>query len=254
LTYGDGLSKPLRKSPGIHAGGASPLELSRVPDKEHLRWGIHESRTFALPMVGGCHALPACTAASPRADRTRPRRSSVSTNCTRRSTPLRYLQLIAEAHGFPAVNDRDCLPVHVEEWLAEHPERTSDWTRSQAINSVMRPFNWAAKQRLIPANPFRGVEKTQGQPRRPMSDAEFCLVLKSTGRKQTFTVTQAKKKLYPSDLKRRQRPSSGARLPSSNTPGGVYPERAGSASRPPRSGRYSIEHTDGIPQSELRSL
>src|SRR3954468_20111603 len=32
----------------------------------------------------------------------------------------RYLQLFAEAHGWRKVNDRDCLPVHVEEWLAEH--------------------------------------------------------------------------------------------------------------------------------------
>src|SRR5205807_1441282 len=85
----------------------------------------------------------------------------------------RYLQQFAEAHGFRWVNDRDCLPVHVEEWLAAHPEWKSDWTTSQITSIVMRPFNWAAKKRLIPANPFRGVEKPQGQPRRPVTDAEF---------------------------------------------------------------------------------
>src|SRR4051812_42010043 len=30
----------------------------------------------------------------------------------------RYLQQFAEAHGFRKVNHKDCLPVHVEEWLA----------------------------------------------------------------------------------------------------------------------------------------
>jgi hypothetical protein len=31
---------------------------------------------------------------------------------------LSSLQLFAEAHRFRKVNDRDCLPVHVEEWIA----------------------------------------------------------------------------------------------------------------------------------------
>src|SRR5207244_436632 len=34
--------------------------------------------------------------------------------------------------------------------------------RAQAVSVVMRPFNWAAKKRLSPSNPFRGVEKAQG--------------------------------------------------------------------------------------------
>src|SRR5205823_3635991 len=125
----------------------------------------------------------------------------------------RYLQSFAEANGWRAVNDRDCLPVHVEEWLADHPEWKSDWTRSQAVNIVLRPFNWAAKQRLVPANPFRGVEKTQGQPRRPMTDGEFqkLLVAAAAGRRR-FKATATKKKMYPSDYKRRQRPSASARF------------------------------------------
>src|SRR5262245_2302027 len=53
----------------------------------------------------------------------------------------RYLQLFAEAHGFRKVNDRDCLPIHLEEWVAEHPRWQSAWTRAQVISIVMRPFN-----------------------------------------------------------------------------------------------------------------
>ncbi len=37
----------------------------------------------------------------------------------------------------------------------------------------MRPFYWAAKQRLITENPFKGVDFGEGMPRRPITDAEF---------------------------------------------------------------------------------
>jgi len=121
----------------------------------------------------------------------------------------RYLQLFAEAHGFRKVNDRDCLPVHVEEWLAEHAEWQSDWTKAQVVSIVMRPFNWAAQKRLIPSNPFRGVEKTQGQPRRPLTEAEFRKLLRHA------TVWKKRKrtqKIYPCERKRRLKPSAGARF------------------------------------------
>src|SRR5262249_37269513 len=90
----------------------------------------------------------------------------------------RYPHLFAEAHGFRPVTDRDCLPVHVEEWLAAHPAWRSDWTRSQVLQIVMRPFNWAVRQRLIPSNPFRGVERPRGEPRRPLTDGEFQALLR----------------------------------------------------------------------------
>ena len=38
-----------------------------------------------------------------------------------------------------------------------HPEWASDWTKNHVVAVVHRPFNWASKQRLIAANPFRGV-------------------------------------------------------------------------------------------------
>lgn len=45
---------------------------------------------------------------------------------------------------------------------------------------VQRPFNWAVRQGLILAKPFRGVTHRQGGPRRPMSDEEFQSLLRST--------------------------------------------------------------------------
>lgn len=120
-----------------------------------------------------------------------------------------YLQRFAEAHGFRKVTDKDCLPVHLEQWVNDHPEWKSDWTVSQVLNIVQRPFNWAVKKRLILANPFRGVERRTGQPRRPLTDKEFQSLLRSTS---VWLTRQRSKKLYPCDARRRQRPSAGARF------------------------------------------
>ncbi len=84
-----------------------------------------------------------------------------------------YWQLFAEEHGFRTVNDRECLPFHLTSWLDKHPEWVSDWTKHHAVSTVQAPFNWAARQRLITANPFRGVTHGAGAPRRPMTDQEF---------------------------------------------------------------------------------
>jgi integrase len=126
-----------------------------------------------------------------------------------------YLQLFAEAHGWRKVNDRDCLPVHVEEWLAEHPPWKSDWTKEHIVAIILRPFNWAAKKRIIPANPFRGVEKTQGQPRRPLTDVEFQMLLRHASvwkKKRMVGRFASGRKVCPSDRKKRLRPSAAARF------------------------------------------
>jgi integrase len=96
----------------------------------------------------------------------------------------RYFQSFAEAHGFRVVNDRECLPYHLTAWIDSRTEWASDWTKNHAVSIIHRPFNWAAKQRLIPANPFRGVTHRPGSPRRPMTDDEFDrLVAAAQGRK-----------------------------------------------------------------------
>jgi integrase len=122
------------------------------------------------------------------------------------------LQAFAEAHGFRTVNDRDCLPFHLTSWLDAHPEWGSDWTKAHVVAVIQRPFNWAAKQRLIACNPFRGVSHRPGEPRRPLTDAEFRGLLKAAERKRKFRPSPGKKKLYPSDRRRRMRPSPGARF------------------------------------------
>lgn len=89
----------------------------------------------------------------------------------------KLLQDFAEVHGFRRVNDRSCLPFHLTSWIDNHADWKSDWTIATAIKVIHRPFNWAAKQRLIAANPYRGVTHRNGEPRRPMTDREFEMLL-----------------------------------------------------------------------------
>src|SRR5262249_20743842 len=71
----------------------------------------------------------------------------------------------------------------------------SSWTKAHVIAVVQRPFNWAAKQRLIPANPFRGVSHRAGEPRRPMTDDEFDRLVVAAKVRRTKT----KKSVHPGD-------------------------------------------------------
>ncbi len=118
-----------------------------------------------------------------------------------------YLQAFAEAHGWRKI--ASCLPFHLTSWLDGNPQWASDWTVASVITKVQRPFNWAVKQGLIAVNPFRGVTHQVGQPRRPLTDAEFQALMRSTS---TWIKRQRAKKTYPCDRKRRQRPSAGARF------------------------------------------
>jgi integrase len=86
------------------------------------------------------------------------------------------LQRFAEAHGFRAA--ADCKPFHLTGWLDANPQWASDWTISHVVAVVKRPFDWAAQQGLIPANPFKHVNHRPGAPRRPITDAEFQAMLR----------------------------------------------------------------------------
>ena len=64
---------------------------------------------------------------------------------------------------------RDITAFHVDRWLEEHPDWSSN-TRATYIAHIMAAFNWAAEphRRLIPANPLAGFKK----PRRRSRGAE----------------------------------------------------------------------------------
>jgi len=86
------------------------------------------------------------------------------------------LQRFAEAHGFRLV--ADCRPIHLTRWLDDNTRWKSDWTLSNVVATVKRPFDWAVKQGLIPSSPFRHVNHRPGAPRRPVTDAEFQALLR----------------------------------------------------------------------------
>lgn len=113
----------------------------------------------------------------------------------------RYLQLFAEAHGFRLV--KECLPIHLTQWLDGKTEWVSAWTRATVVKIVHRAFNWAARQRLIPANPFFGVTQRPGEARRPMTDEEFGKLVRATVR----GLPKGHKRRNP-----RKRPTAGTRF------------------------------------------
>jgi integrase len=86
------------------------------------------------------------------------------------------LQRFAEAHGFRLI--ADCRPIHLTRWLDDNTQWKSDWTLSTVVATVKRPFDWAVKQELLPANPFKHVNHRPGAPRRPITDAEFQALLR----------------------------------------------------------------------------
>lgn len=98
---------------------------------------------------------------------------------TTKKTRWPYLQSFAEAHGWRSTGD--ARPDHMQDWLDQHPEWESDWTKHTALFSVQVAFNWAYKCRIIKENPFRGVSHRAGPPRRSMTEQEFRAILRVTG-------------------------------------------------------------------------
>jgi len=72
-----------------------------------------------------------------------------------------------------------------------------------------------AKQRLVAANPFRGITHRTGEPRRPMTDDEFHALLKAANagrRKPAEDRYPNGRKVCPSDLRKRARVTAGERF------------------------------------------
>jgi integrase len=71
----------------------------------------------------------------------------------------------------------DLNPAHVTNWLATHKGWNST-TKRNAITALQRGFNWAVKNRGLPRNPIRGMEKPEAKRRTTtMTAEEFDVVL-----------------------------------------------------------------------------
>lgn len=97
-----------------------------------------------------------------------------------------YLQSFAEFCGWKTISS--CSEDDMEAWLEAHSEWASAWTTSSAVRNVQVAFNWAVKKKvnrtpLIRENPFTGVTRRPGLPRRDMKPKEFQTLLRvSAGR------------------------------------------------------------------------
>ena len=70
--------------------------------------------------------------------------------------------------------------VDLADWLKRQRRWKSQWTQRMAVQIVQRPFNWAVHMRLIEVNPLHGFSVDEGEPRRPMTDAEFRASLRNS--------------------------------------------------------------------------
>lgn len=105
------------------------------------------------------------------------------------SHELAILTRFAEDHGRREVET--CKPIHLTEWLDAQETWRSSWTLYRVVATVKRAFKWGAAQRLIRENPFAGVSRRPGAPRRPITDDEFQRLLRGAGGPTGKTFRQA---------------------------------------------------------------
>ncbi len=91
-----------------------------------------------------------------------------------REVRMRFLEPFMRDFGERAV--ASCTPGDLALWIHRHKAWKSPWTIRTVARFVNRPFNWANGLRLIDANPFASVTFEEGEPRRPMTNAEFWLI------------------------------------------------------------------------------
>lgn len=72
-----------------------------------------------------------------------------------------YVQSFCEACGYLPV--ADLRPHHVTKWMDSKPWGPT--SQFNAVRSAQRVFNWAAKERLLPQNPIKGMERPRQKSR-----------------------------------------------------------------------------------------
>lgn len=88
-----------------------------------------------------------------------------------------------------------CIPYNLNEWL-DQQKTWGPWAQSSAVKAVQTCLNWGVSQGIIESNPFKGVRRSEGERRRPITDEEYQSLMRHTA----------------SEYGKRQRPSPGARF------------------------------------------
>lgn len=73
-----------------------------------------------------------------------------------------------------------CKPLDLLNWLTQHTEYKSDWTKSRVVRTVARAFAWCKQMGAIRENPFAGLSHPTGERGRPMEADEYQTILRNT--------------------------------------------------------------------------
>ncbi len=85
---------------------------------------------------------------------------------------------LAQFVGSIPINE--CTPEMLAAWIDGHKNWRTAYTRRGKSNQVHACFNWAVRVRRIPSNPFTGILFEEGEPRRPVTEAEFRSLLRAS--------------------------------------------------------------------------
>jgi integrase len=86
-----------------------------------------------------------------------------------------YVQCFCEACGYLPV--ADLRPYHVTKWMDS--KAWGPTSQFNAVRAAQRVFNWAVKEKLLPQNPIKGMERPRQQSRDTyVSDEEFRILLR----------------------------------------------------------------------------
>jgi len=91
---------------------------------------------------------------------------------------IRRLSQFVALHGDKPIDELRPADLHL--WIISNPRWRSNWTRRNVLDQIHHPFAWAARLRVIAADPFVGMSFPHGERGRPMTEQEFQTLLDNT--------------------------------------------------------------------------
>lgn len=93
----------------------------------------------------------------------------------------RELELFCKFHGEKLLTE--CRRHDLTSWLDVHPQWRSAWTRKRIVQTIARPFVWAADEELIAFSPYRVPRRMRrGRKRRPATEREYITLMRGGSR------------------------------------------------------------------------
>jgi integrase len=94
----------------------------------------------------------------------------------------RELLAFADLHGGKPLSE--CRRHDLTQWLDSHPQWKSNWTKKRVLDTLCRPFLWAADLELIAASPYRKPKglRLPTRPRREAMASEYVTLMRGGSR------------------------------------------------------------------------